>query len=158
MTASPPHRFRPQDLLEQVRARDVFDSLTTTELDGGGQRLECAARDAAEPAFYRLDVANDGSTTISLVTSDRWLSESIESDLMHFGDPIEELVAEELEELDGTPPAGGLVVRHFRSDDLLYTFETPLPKDADGETAVLWLLAYEAAFRELGDMTTDDED
>jgi hypothetical protein len=77
---------------------------------------------------------------------------------MHFGDPIEELVAEELEELDGTPPAGGLVVRHFRSDDLLYTFETPLPKDADGETAVLWLLAYEAAFRELGDMTADDED
>jgi hypothetical protein len=158
MTASSSNRFVLADVLETVRSRDVFDALAISDLDGGGRRLEGTARDAAEPAFYRLDVAADGTATISLVTADRWLSESIESDLMHYGDPIEELVAEELEELEVKAPASSVIVRHFRSDDLLYTFETPLPSDADAGTAATWLLAYEAAFRGLGDMTSDDED
>ncbi len=158
MTASSSNRFVLADVLETVRSRDVFDALAISDLDGGGRRLEGPARDAAEPAFYRLDVAADGTATISLVTADRWLSESIESDLMHYGDPIEELVAEELDELEVKAPASSVIVRHFRSDDLLYTFETPLPSDADAGTAATWLLAYEAAFRGLGDMTSDDED
>lgn len=158
MTAPSSNRFSPADLLEKVRAKDVFASLETSTLPDGAERLEAAARDSAEPATYRLDVAPSGAVTISLVTADRWLSESIESDLMHYGDPIEELVGEELEELDVKPPASGVVVRHFRSEDLLYTFETPLPAGTDAGHAIAWLLAYEAAFRGLGDMTSDDED
>ena len=51
--------------------------------------------------------------------------------------------------------------RHFRSDDLLYTFENDVPTgDGDpDEAAATWLLAYEATFRELGDVAGEtDED
>jgi citrate lyase gamma subunit len=120
--------------------------------------LQCSAKASAEPAWYRVDKVND-AWRVSLVTADRWLSESIEADLMHFGDPIEELIEEELVELGfkGAAP----VVKHFRSDDMLYTFISEIPgvDEAKGakavETASRWLLAYEAAFRELGDMEGD---
>jgi hypothetical protein len=136
-----------------LRGRDLFD-----EIRGDAAGLECRARDAAAEAWYRL--FREGSQWIvSLVTADRWLSESIESDLMHHGDPIEELVGEELVELGvetgSNPPR--VPVRHFRSDDLLYTFETPVPGDSEA-TVLRYLLAYEAAFRPLGDMSGGDED
>jgi hypothetical protein len=127
--------------------------------------LSCAARDAAEPAWYRIEraaSADGGAWRVALVTPNRWLSESIESDLMHFGDPIEELIEEELVEQGYRGTA--LPVKHFRSDDMLYTFVSPLPIDpAAGEadairTATQCLLAYEAAFRELGDMSGGDEE
>ncbi len=124
--------------------------------------LACAARDAAEPAWYRLEPASvqDG-WRIALVTANRWLSESIEADLMHHGDPIEELIEEELAEqgYDGE----ALPVKHFRSDDMLYTFVSPLPIESAAReeeavrTATQCLLAYEAAFRELGDMNGGDK-
>ena len=116
--------------------------------------LQCAAKHSTEPAWYRVDRV-EGTWRVSLVTADRWLSESIEADLMHHGDPIEELIEEELIELGykGKPP----VVKHFRSDDMLYTFISEIPVDEGNpakavDTAAQWLLAYEAAFRELGDM------
>jgi hypothetical protein len=121
--------------------------------------LRCAARASAAPAWFRLE-ADGGQWFVSLVTPDRWLSESIEADLMHHGDPLEELIEEELVELGFT--SEGLVVQHYRSEDLLYTFRSPLPvregsAEPDPDTAATFLLAYEAAFRELGDMEADDE-
>jgi hypothetical protein len=125
--------------------------------------LECQARDAAADAFYRLQPVHPGDASplaVSLVTPDRWLSESIEADLMHYGDPIEELIEEELVELGWSGAAP--IVKHFRSDDLLYTFTSEVPavgsRDEQARTAAIWLLAYEAAFRELGDMTAADEE
>ena len=127
--------------------------------------LACAARDSAEPAWYRLEPSSPpalGKWNVALVTPNRWLSESIEADLMHHGDPIEELIEEELVDqgYEGDP----LSVKHFRSDDMLYTFISPLPianAAADDEairTATQCLLAYEAAFRELGDMSGAGEE
>lgn len=123
------------------------------------QTVQCAALESAEPAWYRIEKI-DGQWNVSLVTADRWLSESIEADLMHYGDPIEELIEEELVELGYKGKA--LDVKHYRSDDLLYTFRSPIPaKEDDGAKAVdvaaKCLLAYEAAFRELGDMQGGDE-
>lgn len=120
--------------------------------------LQCLAKARAEPAWYRVDKVND-VWRVSLVTADRWLSESIEADLMHYGDPIEELIEEELVELGfkGKSPE----VKHYRSDDMLYTFISEIPGVDEGkgekaiEAATRWLLAYEAAFRELGDMEGD---
>ena len=125
--------------------------------------LTCAARESAEPAWYRVEPSpsNDG-WHVSLVTPDRWLSESIEADLMHHGDPIEELIEEELTELGYQGKT--LPVKHFRSDDMLYTFVSPLPfapgaREEDAvRTATQCLLAYEAAFRELGDMSGSDDE
>jgi hypothetical protein len=124
--------------------------------------LTCAARDAAEHAWYRLEPANEHEGwRISLVTPNRWLSESIEADLMHHGDPIEELIEEEL--IDQGYRGQALPVKHFRSDDMLYTFASPLPihsalrEDEAIRTATQCLLAYEAAFRELGDMSGGED-
>jgi len=75
---------------------------------------------------------------------------------MHYGDPIEELVEEELAELGwkGKIPT----IRHFRDDAKLYTFENELPAVAcaDAELAAKFLFAYEAAFRSLGDVGSGD--
>ena len=123
--------------------------------------LVCRARDAAAPASYRL-LADQGRVYVALVMADRWLSESIETDLLHTGDKMELLIDEELVEqgMDSDPRP----VEHFRSDDLLFTFRTALPlaatdldSERGGRMAAAWLLAYEAAFRVLGDMSGGDE-
>lgn len=145
-------------MLEAIRARaDKAGVFAECRLAEG--RLECRALNAAEEAWYRIE-PDSGRWYVSLVTPDRWLSESIEADLMHFGDPIEELIEEELIELG--MEKGRPKVEHYRSDDMLYTFRTPL-KSAEGDAAFAdeagtYLLAYEAAFRELGDMDVDEED
>lgn len=142
-----------EDLYATVgrRAREagVFGEVRVTP-DG----LECDAKASAEPATYRLAL-EDGALYVSLVMRDRWQSESIESDLMHSGDKLEELLEEELADLgyEGETPT----YQHFRSDDLLFTFRSPVPQDA--ESAAIWLLAYEQCFRNLGDMNAEaDED
>lgn len=129
-------------------------------------RLECAAAASAQPAFYRIEL--DGERVwVSLVMADRWLSESIEADLMHSGDSLEELLEEEL--IDQGHEGGPLSFEHFRSDDMLFTFRSPLPVFAHdlsdpaaarsaAQTATRCLLAYEACFRELGDMSGGEED
>jgi len=123
-----------------------------------GGVLVCVAKDAAAPASYRL-FGEGGKVWVSLVMADRWLSESVEADLMHTGDKIEDLLEEELVEVGASPTR--LVVEHFRSDDLLFTFRSPLPvgpESARGaEAAVKFLLAYEACFRNLGDMSAGPE-
>lgn len=144
------------DVSNDARDADVFGDVTVD-----GCRLICAAKESAEPAYYRLE-PDAGRLWVSLVMKDRWLSESIEADLLHTGDKIEELIEEELAELDAEVKP--LKVEHFRSDDMLFTFRTPLPldpNDADPEQlrgmARSCLLAYEAAFRELGDMSESEE-
>jgi hypothetical protein len=48
-------------------------------------------------------------------------------------------------------------IRHFRNDAREYVFENEIPQ-VDDRSALLFLLAYEAAFRQLGDMGGGDED
>lgn len=128
-----------------------------------GDRLECAAAASAEPASYRVDAAADG-VWVSLVMEDRWQSESIESDLMHTGDKVEELLDEELAELGYDSKASPApTYQHFRSEDMLFTFRSLVPlEDLDAEGAAQrvtqWLLAYEACFRQLGDMDDSGEE
>ena len=123
-------------------------------------RLVCDADGAAEPAFYRVFFEGD-TAWVSLVTKDRWLSESVEADLMHSGDKLEELIEEEMVDLgyDGPPPT----YEHFRSEDLEFTFRTPVRGSAseiDGDfadRARQTLLGYEACFRQLGDMEESED-
>ena len=131
--------------------------------------LICAAKNAAEPAEYRV-TQDEGKVWVSLVTPNRWLSESIEAELEHTGDELEELLEEELAELDynGAPLGPS---QHYRSDDKLFTFRSPAPvlavdaasgpesgADSSGAVATVatCLLAYEACFRRLGDMDVSD--
>jgi len=125
-------------------------------------RLECAALASASPAFFRVEREGD-RVWVSLVTADRWLSQSIEADLVHTGDKVEELLEEELADLGYTGPK--VVFEHFRSEDKLFTFRTSLtvPHGNFSDPAFIHnagslLLAYEACFRELGDMNASGDD
>jgi hypothetical protein len=148
------------------------DAFGPVEIKGGV--LIASAKASAAPAFYRLEwdagkAGVPGGLWVALVMPSRWLSESIESDLVEHGDDVGELVEDELIELgyegEGMPPT----FQHFRSNDLLYTFRTPIPigeaglsapgdggRPVDAEriagVAALWMRAYEQAFRRLGDM------
>ena len=136
-----------------MRKPDVFEKVRRTD-----DRLLCKARGIESEAYYTVEV-NDthDHVLVALQTPDRWLSESIEAELMHRGDKIEELLEEELLDQGFDRP---LPVHHFRDEHKRYTFRSdlPLPEDEvlDGpemiERTKQVLLAYEAAFRELGDM------
>lgn len=159
-------------LLQDVKARlESEGSFGMVEVRDG--MLVATAEGAADAAFYRLEPEGRGDGVdglwVSLVTPSRWLSESIESDLVEHGDDVGELVEDELIELgyegEGMPPS----FQHFRSADMLYTFRTPLPIDGAGirtgraggmeaaAVAALWMRAYEQAFRRLGDMEEKPE-
>ena len=49
-------------------------------------------------------------------------------------------------------------MQHYRDDDFRYVFKSPLPTNATDTEIATWLLGYEAAFKQLGDMTEDQED
>jgi hypothetical protein len=135
------------------------------EAVSGGNRVDCAALSSAAPSWYRVVVEGD-RVFVELVMADRWLSHSIEADLLNTGDKMEELLEEELVELGvrhAGREVGALTVEHFRSEDKLFTFRSRLPgvaSELDPETIAGCLLAYEACFRNLGDMATGggDED
>ena len=140
-----------------ARSADVFDSVRLE-----GDRLECPAVGLPERAWYRVEI-EERRPVISLLTPDRWLSESIESDLLHSGEPVDERLEEELDEAGYEGPP--LRVEHFRSPEKLYTFRVGLPSHSESldwaaitDTASRCLLAFQACFRELGEMSPEDED
>jgi hypothetical protein len=91
---------------------------------------------------------------IRLATPDRWLSESIESELVESRDSMEELLLEELKDRDWAEPP--VAVKHFRDDLKQYVFEAALmssPSPATDRTRLATLfLSFEAMFAQLGDM------
>ncbi|MGD9689751.1 MAG: hypothetical protein AB7K52_08875 [Phycisphaerales bacterium] len=129
-------------------------------------RVAAAARDSAEPAFYRVEAAGPGAAAVSLVTPARYLSQSIEADLVHTGDKLDDLLADELIDQGYSGPA--LRVEHYRDTEKLFTFRsrvelfgadrTPLTSDAAARRLTQILLAYEACFRPLGDMEAGEEE
>ncbi len=125
--------------------------------------LRCDALASAEPAEFRV-FAEGGKVWVALVTGARWLSQSIEADLVNTGDKIEELLEEELVDLGWKKEWGParLSYEHFRDAQKMYTFRTAAPVRADAGNAAeivgMLLLGYERAFRPLGDMEADDEE
>ena len=129
-------------------------------------RARCGARrvNAESEAFYQLlpDPDDPAKVWAGLHTPDRWLSESIEADLLHSGDKMEDLLDEELDELGYE--GGSLPIEHFRDDAKVYVFRSALTV-ANGDTpglddisrVVKVMLAYEACFLQLGDMSPSDE-
>lgn len=144
-------------LRDRFAAAGAFGDVRLTDT-----HVSCAAPASAEPAFFRVGF-EDGRLWVSLVTDNRWLSQSIEADLVHTGDKLEDLIDEEL--VDAGFEGGPLACEHFRSEDKLFTFRSPLPIDparADAPESIRiaeqCLTAYEAAFRDLGDMTAGDDE
>jgi len=139
-------------LAEIARRAEGSGLFGGTRIEAG--RLICKAKNSAAPASYRLE-AIDGKIWLSMVTADRWLSESIETDLMHNGDDLRDLLEDEL--VDQEAPITRLDYEHFRSDDKLFTFRSPIPVAVNSASSNIdsiyrCLLGYEACFRRLGDM------
>ena len=140
-----------QDAAERA---DVFGAVCIDE-----RGVCCEAKNSAEPAWYRVSVVDD-AVWISLETADRWLSGSIEADLVNTGDKLDELIEEEVVDLGHVDAK--VSFEHLRSDDKLYIFRskltTPMDDPKCAEHAGIWLLGYELVFRELGDMDESIEE
>ena len=67
---------------------------------------------------------------------------------------MNELVEEELVDLGLN--VDEVSMQHYRDEQLQYVFRSPLPREVTPEEAALWLMAYEATFRELGDMSNSE--
>jgi len=159
--------------MDQMTQQHVLDALLAkAEQAGVFERVEltqglglCHAKDVEEEAWYQVGpieaVAGETAVWVGMHTPDRWLSESIEADVLHMGDKFEDLLEEELidQGLDER-----LEVQHFRDDAKVFVFRSAVVPRAgqlvDGaealERAFQVLLSYEACFRELGDMTPDE--
>ncbi len=139
-----------------AEAADVFDQVIVED-----NRLRCVARGSAEPAEYRIDLI-EGELWASLSTEDRWLSGSIEGDLMNSGDDLAAVIEEELVDQGCDNPS--VTFEHFRDTEMRYTFRSKMAISPSGDEQEVaaectrWLLGYEAAFRELGDMTEPEDD
>ncbi len=147
---------------------DVFlEQLTALARESGAfaevARLAGAVR-CVDPiqgdAEFRV-AFEEGRLWVLWASRDRYLSQSIEADVKWTGDDIDELIAEEVESAGWTGPKLG-AFQHFRSPEMLYTFRSELPLDPDrlsaasARDALRFLLAYQAAFRNLGDMKADE--
>jgi hypothetical protein len=139
------------DVLQTIQ-KNAIESGRFADIRSEGSRLRCAAAEAAAEAWYTVEPDGDG-WAVGLETGDRWLSESIEGDMLEGRDSAEELVDDELVEA-GFPNRCDKV-KHYRDDAKVYVFRTrvPLAGIADPAAGVTtFLLAFEAAFAQLGDM------
>jgi hypothetical protein len=146
-----------EEVGDRVQAAGVFAKVSRTD-----DSLRCWARHVDGKASYMAAVPESHDMVwVSLATPDRWLSESIEANLVHLGDKIEDLLEEELCDQGFE---GRLPVQHFRDEQKTYVFRSPvlLPpgEELDGEPMIARvtqvLLAFEACFRQLGQMVPGD--
>jgi hypothetical protein len=142
----------------QAEGSGLFGEVT---LEGGV--LSCAAPSSSAPAFYRVFV-DVGQVWVALVTPDRYLSQSIEQDLVHTGDKMSELLHDELIDVEHPEPYAPKV-EHFRDQQKLFTFRSALPQrdlvgpvEAAADRVWRTLRAYEACFSELGDVDAGDDE
>ncbi len=147
-----------EEVADRLREAEVF-----CKVRRGDDALRCQPRQIeSEGTAYCAEVPEPHDLVwVSLKTADRWLSESIEAALMHSGDKIEDLLEEELYDQGFE---ARLPVDHFRDDMKMYVFRSPvfLPPDEqlDDERMIervtQVILAFEACFRQLGDMAPKD--
>lgn len=135
--------------VEPLKASGKFAEVSSDEAN-----LTALADGPEEDACYFAHVDPTGAMFIGWYTIDRWLSESIEADLMHTGDDLDELFEEEL--VDHDVPHR-FHFEHFRDDEKRYVFRVACPQFASADEFTRTMLALEACFRELGDMDPDEE-
>lgn len=138
---------------ERARLSEKFAGVSVSS-DG----VECRALNAPEDAAFRVRVEDD-KLFVSWVSPDRYMSQSIEADLMWTGDDLNDLFAEELADRGWSGAPLGRV-EHFRSEDRLFTFRSEIPasKAGSADAVAQALLAYEAAFSNLGDMKPEEDE
>ena len=140
--------------VEPLTDANVFANVNRT--DAG---IRCDAMHVEEECYYAAHLDDQGNLWAGWYSPDRWVSGSIEGDLVHTGDKIDELLEEELIDL-------GLCIKipleHYRNDDKIFVFhgKVTLPEDTDeaSDMLVKILLAFQACFVELGDMAPGEDE
>ena len=158
-------------IASKAEALDIFDGIETTE-----DRVLCYADGPESPAWYAIrvnhvlaagafneDEETAPSVTLSWNSKDRYLSGSIEGDLVYTGDDLDDMLDEELVDLGWS--RGRLdPFKHYRDEEetFVFVFALPLKQDKlserDADDLVKCLQAADLVFSELGDMAEDDED
>lgn len=145
----------------------IFDAAVQPLADSGefanvtrtDQGVRCDALHVEEECYYAAALQSDGNLWVGWYSPDRWVSGSIEGDLVHTGDKIDELLEEELVD-QGLSIA--IPLEHYRNDDKLFVFqgklELPSETAAATDTLVKVLLAFQACFVELGDMSPEEDE
>ena len=142
-------------IASQLKEANVFDSVEVVE-----HGVNAAAPGEEVDATYYLAIEED-EVFAGMQTPDRWLSGSIEGDLVHTGDKLDDLLADELYELGVTKT---LAMEHFRDEKKSFVFRSRIGQlieeagDGAGELIATILLAYQAMFIQLGDMDGEGED
>ncbi|HCT43654.1 MAG TPA: hypothetical protein DF699_00405, partial [Phycisphaerales bacterium] len=89
-----------QKLYEHIKQGAIdADVFASVEIDARG--VCCEADGPAEPVYYRVYI-EEGDIWVALETEDRWLSGSIEGDLVGTGDKLDDLLEEEIIDLGHT--------------------------------------------------------
>ena len=83
-------------LLDRLRSSGQFATV-----DVVGEQIRCRARDVESEAHYVLS-STDRGLVVGFETPDRWLSESVEADLYHASDSLDELLEASESEGRGT--------------------------------------------------------
>ncbi|MEM6852999.1 MAG: hypothetical protein AAF593_01155 [Planctomycetota bacterium] len=161
MTETSTHAAMLDTLAQRATDADLFESV---EIDQG--LLKAHARVVESPCWYQvgpLETVDETSHIwVGMYTPDRWLSGSIEADVLHLGDKYEDLLEEEL--IDQGYNAR-FDMQHLRDDDKIFVFRSAVPMATEQqlddpellERLFQTLLAYEACFRELGDMIPEED-
>lgn len=148
-------------LAQRATDADLFESV---EVENG--LLKAHARVVESPCWYQvgpLETVDTASNIwVGMFTPDRWLSGSIEADVLHMGDKYEDLLEEEL--IDQGYNAR-FDMQHFRDDEKIFVFRSAVPMKTEQkldapellDRVFQTLLAYEACFRELGDMIPEED-
>lgn len=152
--ASVEQRFDPGlvRLLEDV-ARRAVESGAFAGVERVGSVVRCTSASNPEAAYEVTP--NEEGFLVSWVSPNRYLSQSIEADLMWTGDDLVELLAEEIAVLgDGVAPKR---IEHFRDQEKRFVFRASVPGAGEARAIFAMLLAFAAVFGGLGDMKPEEE-
>ena len=145
-------------IAERALAHDVFDSAEVK-----GSMVYAHATDSPEEAFYRVEIDEEG-VFVSWASEDRYISQSIEAELMWTGDDLDDMIDE------GAQDAGWTLgrmepLKHYRDEGMhfVYRSKTPIaPADADAgahaDQLVAAMAGYAEAMAEFGDMKPESDD
>ncbi|MBL8744977.1 MAG: hypothetical protein JNK58_01330 [Phycisphaerae bacterium] len=139
-------------LLDEV-VRLATESRAFASVQRRGASVHCVALTNEEAAYEATSEA-DG-VFVAWVSPNRYLSQSIEADLMWTGDDLMDLIEEELADEGCTDHPLGRI-EHFRDAEKRFTFRSRVRAGADAALVVKCLVALAKTFSQLGDMKDEE--
>ena len=132
--------------------------------DAGPDVCDVRPIDNEHECWYRIEI-DEGRYWVAWMTPDRYLSQSIEAELVYTGDDLDDMIDEELTDQPGWTLDSRLdAMEHFRTAEKLFTFRSRTPIEVGHEPGdaaaclVAAMSAYHEALTQLGDLKEDEDD